>query len=254
MPEQYIWSAEPHPAGEPGAKPEPSQPSPHYFRASFNVESVPQQATLYIAGPEKLEVYINGKLADKDEKNPASPLRMMVFSTDIDNLLQTGKNSVALKLSPSPDLGEDETYFVAKILPRSKGIDAPALLVTDGNWKYTQQPGSGWQNSQFDDSSWKPVRTFGPIESSLEFFQGNIDSGLYRWPGYIGASPFLAHTVLPAKTVQQVYSGRGSYSNLDVLTQSIAVRFRQRFHRSARLRNRAGDRSSQHSARLRQRN
>ena len=221
LPEQYIWSAESHPAGEPGAKPESSQPSPQYFRASFQVESVPQQATLYIAGPEKLEVYINGKLADKDEKNPASPLRMTVFSTDIHNLLQTGKNSVALKLSSSPDLGEAETYFVAKIMPRSKGIDAPALLVTDGNWKSAQQPGSGWQNSQFDDSSWRPVRTFGPIESSLEFYQANEDAGLYRWPGYIGASKFLAHTVLPAKSVQQVYSGRGIYSNLDALTDAL---------------------------------
>ncbi len=70
---------------------------------------------------------------------------------------------------------------------------------------------------------WKPVQSFGGIESSLEFFQGNEDAGLYRWPGYLGLSRFLAHTTLPVESVDQEFVGRSSYENLDALTHPAAA-------------------------------
>ncbi len=223
LPEQYIWGMESHPAGQIGTEPDKTYAAPHYFRATFKIQTVPQQATLYVAGVESLEVYVNGKLADKVQDNPASPLKMPVFATDVSGLLHAGENLLALKATPGQRLSEGETYLVAKIVPRTTGVNATALITSGPSWKATSHANSGWQNSGFNDASWKSVHAFGSIESSLEFYQGNDDAGLYRWPGYIGASAFLAHTALPAQSVQQVFRGRSSYSNLEALTQPLTV-------------------------------
>jgi hypothetical protein len=92
-------------------------------------------------------------------------------------------------------------------------------LISGPDWKATLNAGVGWQNPGFNDQSWQSVQAAGPIESSIDFYQANDDGGLYRWPGYVGVSPFLAHIVLPVKSIEQIFRGRGSYSNLDVLTE-----------------------------------
>jgi alpha-L-rhamnosidase len=207
LPEQYIWSAT------------QKSSAPVYFRATFTVPAVPQHATLYVAGPESLHAYINGKSAGTAQDNPASPLRNPMFSIDVGSLLRSGKNVLALKIVPGRTLSQGEHYLVAKIVPASANVDAPAVLISDPGWKSSATAAAGWQSANFNDPSWKSVRAFGPIESSLDFYQGNDDGGLYAWPGYIGASPFLAHVLIPIKTVEQVYQGRSSYSNLDSLTQ-----------------------------------
>lgn len=215
LPEQYIWVAAPKSAAGQG-KPDAA---PRYFRATFQVPQVPPQATLYIAGVEASEVYIDGKLADKVQENPSSPLKMGVFSTSVSSFLHTGKNVLALKVVPGKTLSDGKRYLLVKIVPRAQGIYAPPLLISGPDWKGTLQAASGWQTPGFDDSSWPNVHAFGPIESSLDFFQANDDAGLYAWPGYIGASSFLAHFTLPAQKVEQVFSGRSSFTNLDALTQ-----------------------------------
>jgi hypothetical protein len=144
---------------------------------------------------------------------------MPVFAVSVDGLLHSGKNVVALKVTPGQRLSSHRNYLVAKIVPRPKGIEAPALLINGPKWKATTDAGSGWQSAGFDDSGWPAVHAFGSIESSIEFLQSNDDAGLYRWPGYIGASSFLAHVTLPIEKVEQVYAGKGSFSGLAALTQ-----------------------------------
>lgn len=212
LPEQYIWSASR--ASKPGA----TTTAPLYFRAIFTLQTVPRQATLYIAGPGSSEAYVNGKLADNVQDDPASPLRNPVFATGVAGLLHPGRNVLALKITPGRVLSEGQHYLVAKIVPAPEGVDAPALLISGPAWKTSAQASDQWRTEAFNDRTWDAVHAFGSIESSLEFYQGNDDGGLYRWPGYIGASQFLAHTSVPVKTVEQIYRGRGSYSNLDVLT------------------------------------
>src|SRR5580698_3530450 len=63
LPEQYIWTAPDAPANDTDriqyVFPAPNEKTePHFFRASFNLSSVPVQATLYIAGPRSAEVYL----------------------------------------------------------------------------------------------------------------------------------------------------------------------------------------------------
>lgn len=207
-PEQYIWSANQR------TKAQLQENAPLYLRAIFQVKTIPRQAILYVAGAEASTAYINGKLVDKVQDNPASPLQMPMFETDISGKLHVGRNVLALKITPRGD----NDQLVAKIVPAAAGIDAPALLISGPLWKSSWAGDAGWQNAGFNDTSWSPVQALGPIESSIDFFQANDDAGLYRWPGYLGVSPFLAHTTVPIQSVDQVFTGRSSYENLDALT------------------------------------
>jgi alpha-L-rhamnosidase len=217
LPEQYILDTD---QSSTKARNKTLETTPRYFRAVFPVQAPPQRATIYLAGIESAEVYLNGKLAGKVQENPASPMKFTVFVVDISGQLHTGKNVLALKVAPGLRLSEHKRYLIAKIIPRAQGLEAAALMTSGPDWKATMNAGSGWQDPQFTDTAWKTVHAFGGIESSIDFYQANDDAGLYRWPGYLGVSPFLAHTVLPAQSVQQVFRGRSSYSNLDALTQT----------------------------------
>ncbi len=213
LPEQYVWSANRR------SKDQIEKDAPIYFRATFQVKSVPQHATLYVAGPEASSAYLDGKLADKVQDNPASPLKMPVFTTDVSGKLHTGENVLALKITPR----RDDDRLVVKIVPATAGIDAPALLISGTLWKSSLSADTGWQNAGFDDKSWSQVDAMGPIESSINFLQANDDAGLYRWPGYLGVSKFMDHTTLPVRSVEQVFTGRSSYQNLDALTHPSAA-------------------------------
>jgi hypothetical protein len=206
--EQYIWIADQR------SKAQIQENAPVYFRVVFHVKAVPRQATLYIAGPEASTAYINGKLVDKVQENPASRLQMPMFETNVSGKLHAGENVLALKITPR---GDDD-QLVVKIVPAAAGIDAPALLISGPSWRSTLATDTGWQNAGFNDKSWSPVQALGPIESSIDFLQSNSDAGLYGWPGYLGISPFLARTTLPIQSVDQVFVGRSSYENLDALT------------------------------------
>ena len=210
LPEQYIWSANHR------SKDQIEKNVPIYFRATFRVKTVPQHATLYVAGPEASSAYLDGKLVDRVQDNPASPLKMPVFITDVSGKLHAGKNVLALEITPR----HDDDQLIVKIVPADEGIDAPALLISDSSWKSSLAADSGWQDAGFSDASWSPVATMGAIESSLNFMQANDDAGLYRWPGYLGVSKFMDHTILSVHSVDQIFTGRSRYENLDALTRS----------------------------------
>jgi alpha-L-rhamnosidase len=108
--------------------------------------------------------------------------------------------------------------LLAKIIPAPGGVDGSPILISGGDWKGTLNAAAGWQQSSFDDSAWPAVTPLSPIEGSIDLFQWNADAGLYDWPGYEGASPFLAHTYLPAMSVEDVMPGRSEFENLDALT------------------------------------
>jgi len=210
LPEQYIWSAKHR------SKDQIAKHAPIYFRATFQVNAVPQHATLYVAGPEASSAYLDGKLVDRVQQNPASPLKMPVYITDVSGKLHAGKNVLALEITPR----SDDDRLVVKIVPATEGVAVPALLISDASWKSSFAADTGWQNAGFSDGSWTPVDAAGPIESSLNFMQANDDAGLYRWPGYLGVSKFMDRTTLPVQHVDQVFTGRSRYENLDALTHA----------------------------------
>jgi alpha-L-rhamnosidase len=234
LPEQYIWTREDSAVTQttfiryerPGLN---DKTAPHYFRVSFNVSAVPKDATLYLAGPRSVTAYVNGALAGHVAANNLNPLGMHVFQMDVAHLLKPGRNVLALQvvrgrgvhgflnsaLAMQQVFGE---ILVAKIIPAASGVDAPAILISGPQWKGTLHAASGWQRPDYNDSAWPSVAALSPIEGSIDLFQWNADAGLYDWPGYEGASPFLAHMYLPAAKVDDVQTGRSSFDNLESLT------------------------------------
>jgi alpha-L-rhamnosidase len=232
LPEEYIWTASDRPADDKLIYTFPKvteQIEPHYFRERFQVTALPRQATLYIAGPRRVKVWIDGQLADEVESDVTSPLGMHVFITDVSRFLRLGQNTIAIEAVrgrgvtgfANSALVRQQTFgqvMVAKIVPLAAGVDGPAIMRSGKEWRSSTIAGNRWERPEFDDTAWKPVQSIGGIESSVELFQWNADAGLYNWPGYDGISGYLAHLPIPASGILAQYTGRGNFSNVASLT------------------------------------
>ena len=230
--EEYIWTANDANADAKVLYTRPKADEriePHYFRREFNVDTVPRAATLYLAGPRSIDVWLNGMLAEHMESDVTSPLGMHVFAVSVAKYLQAGVNTIAIEAVrgrgvtgfANSALVRQQTFgqvVVAKIVAGPQSVNANALMISDKEWKSTTSVADGWQKADFDDAAWKPVESIGAIESSIDMFQWNADAGLYDWPGYDGISGYLAHTPIPASGILAHYAGRGSLENLASLT------------------------------------
>jgi len=205
LPEQYVWTR------DAAHLTRAERDAPRYFRAHFHLDAAPEAAVLYLAGPRNAQVWVNGAPAARLDADPLSRIQSTVFVTDLTRYLRAGDNLIAI----AADHGE---MMVAKIIP-APGIVVPPFFISGPGWKATRDAANNWQNISFDDSGWPDADALGSIEGNIDFFQWNRDAGLYQWPGYEGASAFLAHTFLPAAEVRDIYiSGGGSYDNTDALT------------------------------------
>jgi hypothetical protein len=226
LPEQYIWTRGGPPVGS-------GEVQPRFFRAAFNLTTVPKDATLYLAGPRSAKIYLNGKLVDHFDSDLTAPgLDFRVFATPLAGALQPGRNVLALEVVRGKGGPKATTVastiqiangkvVVAKILPAAPWVptESPALLLSDTAWKATLAASGDWQSPAFDDSAWTTVASLGPIETDINLRQWNTDAGMYNWPGYEGVSSFLRQTPLAAVAVTHVFSGRSTIVNADVLTK-----------------------------------
>lgn len=225
LPEQYIWTQDAMARGE-----DNGQQEPRFFRREFPVASVPEHATLYLAGPREATIYVNGKEAGHYQLNLNFPMGIQVYACDVTKELHSGKNVLAIEGLRGPDAGNEAwdnigrhlqrgDVLAAMLVPAARGIAADPLVMSDSHWKATAQAAqSGWQDASFNDASWPSADDLGGIESSIGLFQANADAGLYAWPGYDGISPFLAHFSLNAMMVTNVWGGTGTVKNAQALT------------------------------------
>jgi hypothetical protein len=200
LPEQYIWSSQPGSTSE-GVF--------NCLRKTFTLKKVPPVATLYAAGPHYIRVYVNGKLLAEAERDAKDRLRPFLLAIDISGQLRAGRNVIALTVSGD--------RLVLKILPGPLQAVKPALLLTDATWKCGNGSSKGWETLGFDDRAWPQAISLGAIESSSEFFERYEDAGMYRWPGYDGISPFLAHAILRPEELTYGFEGMGKFSNSSAL-------------------------------------
>ena len=238
LPEEYIWTAN----DITGDRPDHAKYSwsrtdlrtaPHLFRVHFRVDTLPKSATLYIAGPREAHVYLNGRRIDDFYFNTDAPIGFRVFHTSVISALQAGDNVLAIEAVRGrgvvSGVGSKAMHQLAygevlaeKMIPAAFGVEAPALLISDSNWRSLVSSASGapehWTDSTFDDSSWQRVASLGPVESNVDFFQWSVDAGMYGWPGYRGMSPTLRTYFLPATAVTHVFAGKASFANLASLT------------------------------------
>jgi alpha-L-rhamnosidase len=217
LPEEFIWLAMP-----PGTPAKTDEATPRYFRTTFTLDGVPAQATLYISGPEHTRAFVNGQAiasADLDEKSKTYPL---VVIAAVGKNLRNGRNLVAVE-------ARGGSPVAVKIVPGAEGEVAPAFLISGPKWKGSLNAQPGWEQSGFDDSAWQTVRALGSIDASVDGYrqwfvktsnlEWNSDSEMYRWPGYDGISPYLAHLWTAAAAVRDVAEGTGHFENVGALTQ-----------------------------------
>jgi alpha-L-rhamnosidase len=230
LPEQYIWTKEDAQTPITGTDQELGI---HYFRRSFQLNAVPQNATLYVAGPRSATVYLNGHSVLTFQLNLDAPMGIRVFSCDVSKVLRAGRNVLAVEAVRGPDTAHDVTdrnalqltqgkVLLIKIVPAELGVVAPPLLLSDAYWKASIDPATGWESTNFDDRAWPAVESLGNIDNSIAFLQWNTDAGLYNWPGYDGISPFLEQYKLPAMNVRYVYNGVGQMQHVDALIHPSA--------------------------------
>ena len=232
LPEEYIWTREDavsndallsyrRPARD-------SETAPHYFRRSFMLHQVPAAATLYIAGPRSVEVYLNGQMIGHDEANLDAPIGIQMFTFDVSRALREGENVIALRVVRGAGVNGFTNSrltmqlaagkaMAVKLVGAARGKASPVLVISDKDWKASLNASDGWQRGDFEDSSWKSADSLGSIEGSIDLFQWNADAGMYNWPGYEGISPFLAQASLPPVSVEHVYSGVGTVHHADAL-------------------------------------
>jgi hypothetical protein len=203
LPEEYIWSGQPGDEGESTFL---------YFRKSFSLRVVPRVATLYAAGPSWMMVYLNGHQMANGFHDPKERVHPFVLAIDVSGQLHVGRNPIAVMASQGNSL-------VLKIVPAAAQVMKPALLISDATWKCDSRLHKGWELPSLDDRGWKDAKSLGGIEANSDFFQSNQDAGLYRWPGYDGISPFLAHLFLKAKVMVYGFEGMGKFSSISALLE-----------------------------------
>jgi len=208
---------------------------PHYFRRVFTLSALPSAATLYVAGPRSVRIYVNGEMVNQVESNLDSPFPVRVFATEVTHALRKGKNAIAIEAVRGSGInGYDNSGLImqislgkilgVKLVNGAKGVDGPALLVSNQDWKASIKSAVGWEETGFNDGSWKAADSLGSIEGSINLFQWDADAGMYDWPGYDGISPFLAQAPLQPTSVGHVYGGIGTVENADALTSSASSR------------------------------
>ncbi len=232
--EQFIWTrgdaAALNPAYQSTVRGQNDKVAPHYFRAHFQVEAVPKQATLYIAGPRSATVMLNGIKVLQFADGDASGKGFHVVSADVAAALRPGQNVIAIQevrghnslhTGAGPIINQ-VTYgevLAVKIVPSGVAVDSPAILVSDGFWRSSLDATPNWSSTGFNDSSWPNVQTLGVLGSRNDFLQWNADAGLYAWPGYVGISSALrTFRLLPVSLRDLTQSA--SLRNTGVLLQS----------------------------------
>jgi len=208
LPEQFIWM----PIID-GRNPGDSG----YFRSRFKIGARPAAATLYVVGPDQMRVYVNGALIANAERDPKTGIHPLVIALDVSRNLHAGSNIVAIAAARGNRLA-------AKIIPRVNGAMGTAILMSGPEWKSSMRQEQGWEKPDFDDAKWPPVLVMGGVESLFGNLRWNNDAGMYRWPGYDGISPYLAHVSVPAEEVAFGFEGLGKFTAVNALAPNYVVK------------------------------
>ncbi len=221
--EQFIWTKDDaaalNPAYQATVRGQNDKIAPHYFRTHFAVDSLPAEATLYIAGPRSAAVTLNGVKVMQFGDQDAIGKGFHVMTAEVHAALQSGENILAIEevrggtslhTGASPVINQ-VTYgevLAVKIVPGGIGVDVPPLVATDGSWRSSLKAPEGWQSAAFDDSVWPIVQTLGALGSRTDFLQWNADAGLYAWPGYAGIGPAMRTFWLQPRYRRATYPDR----------------------------------------------
>jgi len=231
LPEQFIWTrgdaAALNPAYQAKVRGQDDKTVPHYFRARFNVASIPHEATLYVAGPRSAIVFLNGAKVLEFGDDAGSGKGFHVMTANVVRALRQGENVIAIQeirghsslhTGASPVINQ-VTYgevLAVKVVPVGIAQDAAPLVASDASWRSTLDPVKDWSSAAFDDSSWPEVQTLGALGSRSDFLQWNADAGLYAWPGYSGITSSMRTFSVAPVAVRDV-TGESAFNHPEAL-------------------------------------
>ncbi len=151
----WIW----YPEGNPAS----SAPiATRWFRRTFSVPvgRALQSALLRVAADNSATVFLNGREVGraKDSWKTRS-----IF--DVKNALVTGANTLAIAVANEADTAANapNPAGVAVELNARFADGAPLSVVTNGNWKTSDQLSEGWQSGAFVDANWKPAQVLAKV-------------------------------------------------------------------------------------------
>jgi alpha-L-rhamnosidase len=145
----WIW----YPGGEPAKA---AAPGSNYFRRTFVLpETEIKRARILLTGDNEAKGFINGRDIG-GRNNPRS-----VRDQDITYRLVPGTNVMAL-LGKNKGDKPKPAGVIARLEVEFQGGEMLAIS-TDEQWKASNQETNGWNEVEFDDSSWVAAANLGPV-------------------------------------------------------------------------------------------
>jgi len=153
IPSQWIY----HPSANPRTRDSTATQVPRaYFRKEFLLNEVPELAILQLLCDTHAKVWLNGQEVGEVFARASLSLSVehqRVKMWEVKSLLTKGRNILAVEAANYERFGSAGCNIYLEL----QSAEATTALYTDSTWKVTHTASSGWQASQFDDTTWLPA-------------------------------------------------------------------------------------------------
>jgi len=144
-----------------------------YFRRTFSLDEIPEEARMLVNADNLATVWINGTEVGTSADGFTGELAYSweyAPSIDVTDALETGENTIAMKV-------ERFGYSAALIGElRLQSGDETRTIGTDSEWVASQEPADGWRTGDFDDSGWPNAQELG--EYGMDPYGTNVTVSL----------------------------------------------------------------------------
>jgi putative heme-binding domain-containing protein len=141
---QWIWFPE-------SAQARSAAAEARYFRRTFQVTWPADEATVDITADSRFTVWLNGSEIGQGDNG------RRVYAFDVKKHMVLGKNVLAVRAYP----GRGAAGLLVRLGYAPNG-QAKTALVSDHSWQSAATASPRWEQVDFDDRSWRPVRVLGP--------------------------------------------------------------------------------------------
>lgn len=145
-------------------------PQTVWFRRTFVVESMPDEAVAVVNADNSVRLWVNGQSARRQNNTPWNETVVV----DVKSLLKPGTNVLAAEAvnggeGPNPAGLLLYARFRGTPSPGTQGGERPpatgvADFGTDGSWRVSTVKAEGWMKPQFDDAGWGRAQVLGPAD------------------------------------------------------------------------------------------
>lgn len=160
-----------------------------WFRYSFDLPQAPQEASLWLMVDDGQKLWVNGHGPFEAQERDTAAGRY-----DLTEALRAGRNIFALEAYN----GTSVAGVIASLSVTMPG-GQELVFVSDGSWRASREAPEGWQQPDFDESGWEPVKVIGsaftkpwhnhPLFSTAAFFTDDERAQYERYREGLMAPP-----------------------------------------------------------------